>query len=39
MLDNTQVSFTYGQTQALLLTMTFDLMFTITFSTEFMQIC
>ncbi|KRY64004.1 hypothetical protein T11_4558 [Trichinella zimbabwensis] len=36
MLDNTDVSFTYGQTQAL---PTQDLMLTITFSPEFMQIC
>ncbi|KRY62369.1 hypothetical protein T11_14628 [Trichinella zimbabwensis] len=36
MIDITDVSFTYGQTQTL---RTQDLMFTITFSTEFMQIC
>ncbi|KRY94187.1 hypothetical protein T11_14880 [Trichinella zimbabwensis] len=39
MLDITDVSFTYGQTQILLLTMTFDLMLTMTFFSEFMQIC
>ncbi|KRX11525.1 hypothetical protein T07_7342 [Trichinella nelsoni] len=36
MLDITDVSFTYGQTQIL---PTQDLMLTITFFSEFMQIC
>ncbi|KRY64306.1 hypothetical protein T11_7918 [Trichinella zimbabwensis] len=36
MLDNTDVSFTYGESQAL---PSLDLMLTITFSPEFLQIC